>query len=384
MRTRAVRNWLFTQWRTYRSQFRFCIRVTVAAISALLIAQLFSLPLHGLWVVLTATVVTQLSVGGSVRAGVEYVLGTLGGAVYAGLTGFLIPHATVPAQVAILAITVAPLAFAAAINPNLRVAPFSAVLVLLIAGQIGEGPIQSALTRLLEVALGGAVAVIVSLLVIPVRADHLARETAARVLDEMAKALPRILANFFRKTDLTALQNLQDRIGHSVAALQGLIEEIQSERPVTFTSLPGPGPLSRTLLRLRHDFVMMGRASVEPLPPRLSEDLRPSLDRAGTVVSEYFRACSLALASGHNPPSLELLQDELDACTLQLAAMRQRELMHLSASQLEHLFALSFALEQLQQNIPDLERCVREWAAAPRRIADKPRKHAVSPLRRRN
>ena len=68
---------------------RFCARVTVAAISALLIAQFFALPLHGLWVVLTATVITQLSVGGSLGAGLEYFLGTLGGAVYGGLVGFL-------------------------------------------------------------------------------------------------------------------------------------------------------------------------------------------------------------------------------------------------------------------------------------------------------
>jgi hypothetical protein len=39
------------------------------------------------------------------------------------------------------------LALAAALNPNFRVAPFSAVLVLLISGQLSEGPIESALYR---------------------------------------------------------------------------------------------------------------------------------------------------------------------------------------------------------------------------------------------
>ena len=43
--------------------------------------------------------------------------------------------------------TLADLAFAAASNPNFRVAPFSAVLVLLLGGQLGEGPIESALIR---------------------------------------------------------------------------------------------------------------------------------------------------------------------------------------------------------------------------------------------
>jgi len=83
--------------------------------------------------VLTAVVVTQLSVGGSVRATIEYVVGTLGGAVYAGAVGALIPHATMLAQDFVLILTIAPLGLAAAINPNFRVAPFSAVLVLLLA-----------------------------------------------------------------------------------------------------------------------------------------------------------------------------------------------------------------------------------------------------------
>src|SRR5215472_4407078 len=135
---------LYAQWRIYRAPLGFSIRVMVAAISALLIAQFFVLPLHGLWVVLTATVVTQLSIGGSLRAGLEYVLGTLGGALYAGVVGVLVAPTGVLAQSGVLAITVAPLAFLAALNPNFRVAPFSAVLVLLISGQLGEGPIESA------------------------------------------------------------------------------------------------------------------------------------------------------------------------------------------------------------------------------------------------
>jgi hypothetical protein len=34
----------------------------------------------------------------------------------------------------------------------------------------------------------------------------------------------------------------------------------------------------------------------------------------------------------------------------------------LSNSEVERLFALSFALEQLHHNLIDLARCVREWA----------------------
>jgi uncharacterized membrane protein YccC len=82
------------QVRALRPQLRFCLRMTVAGLLALAVVQSLALPLHGLWTVLTAVVVTQVSVGGSLRATIEYMIGTLGGAVYAAALGVLIPHAT--------------------------------------------------------------------------------------------------------------------------------------------------------------------------------------------------------------------------------------------------------------------------------------------------
>ena len=57
---------------------------------------------------------------------------------------------------------------------------------------------------------------------------------------------------------------------------------------------------------------------------------------------------------------------------IQNSLFREHNLAHLSASQLEQLFALSFALEQLQRNINDLERCIQEWAISPGHAANKP------------
>jgi hypothetical protein len=76
-----------------------------------------------------------------------------------------------------------------------------------------------------------------------------------------------------------------------------------------------------------------------------------------------------AAKSGLAPP-----QEELNACASQLALFREHNLAHLSASQLEQLFALSFVLEQLQRNISDLERCVQEWAISPGHAANNPTK----------
>ena len=164
----------------HRAHWRFCLRVTVAALAALALVQTFRFPLHGLWTVLTAIVVTQVSIGGSLRATVEYMIGTLGGAIYAAALGVLIPHTAAASQAVVLALAIAPLALAAAINPSFRVAPFSAVIVLLIGGDIGASPIGSAVTRVSEVAFGGLVAIVVSILVFPERAHRLSLEAAGQ------------------------------------------------------------------------------------------------------------------------------------------------------------------------------------------------------------
>jgi hypothetical protein len=54
--------------------------------------------------------------------------------------------------------------------------------------------------------------------------------------------------------------------------------------------------------------------------------------------------------------------------------LRKRKVAHLSATQLEQFFAVGFALDQLQQNITDLGRCVRELTGSPGRLVDKPDK----------
>jgi hypothetical protein len=209
----------------------------------------------------------------------------------------------------------------------------------------------------------------VSFVVFPEHAHRLAAEAAARMLDEMAKDIPDVLAGFFQRADAIELQRIQDRIGRMVSELQSVAEETKGERPVSFTSAPDPAPLSRTLVRLRHDLVMMGRASLEPLPAHLSEVLRPALDRVCAAVATYFRACGLALMSRSMPPPLQPVQDALAACVAQITASRQRELAQVSASRLEQLFTLGFALNQLQRNIKDLERCIQEWEPSPQRIA---------------
>jgi uncharacterized membrane protein YccC len=148
-------------WRSLRAlvrhrrvQLALSIRVTFAALVALALAQFSQLPLP-LWAVLSAVIVTQMSVGRSLKAAFDYLAGTLGGAIYGGAIGVLIPHSSEIALLAVLALVVAPLALIAAINPRFSVAPVTAIIVLLIPIMTHASPIASALDCVMEVALGG-------------------------------------------------------------------------------------------------------------------------------------------------------------------------------------------------------------------------------------
>src|SRR5580704_1416609 len=185
------------------------VRVTVSAVLTLVLGQLLNVPLV-LWAVLTAVIVTQTSVGRSLKATIDYFVGTLGGAIYAGIVAALIPHSGEFALLAVLAIAVASLVLLAAKNSSFNVAPFTAVIVVLAPTITHSTPIESALHRLIEVALGALTGLLVSLTVFPARAHELAIEAAARMLDEVAQALQDIFAGFTGNLDAASIQPIQE------------------------------------------------------------------------------------------------------------------------------------------------------------------------------
>ncbi len=156
----------------YRMQLGLCLRVTVAALSALALGRVLGSPMV-LWAVLTAVILTQMSVGKSVKATIDYSLGTLGGAIYAGLIAAFVPRLNDAALAAILAIAIAPVALLAAISPRFAAAPSSAAIVVLAPALTHATSLASATDRVVEVALGGSVALVVSLMVLPTRAREL-------------------------------------------------------------------------------------------------------------------------------------------------------------------------------------------------------------------
>jgi uncharacterized membrane protein YccC len=354
------------QLRQHSAHVRLALRVTVAAIAAFVVAQVLVVPLAGLWAVLTAVIVTQMSVGGSLKAAIEYSVGTLGGAVYAGALATLVPHGSEWSLLAVLALAVAPLALLAAINPHFRAGPFTAVIVVLGSTATHIDPLGSAFYRVLEVALGVGTGLAVSLLVLPARAHTLVAEAAARMLDLLAQALPALFAGFMQPTDPAELRPMHTRIGTALSQVDAIAGEARRERTTYLSAEPDPGPLLRTLLRLRHDLVILGRAAAVPLPEPFLPRLGPPLRRVADAAAEHLRASGAALKARRGPPSLAAVETALDAYAAEIAAARREHLTQdLPIEAVERIFALGFALDQLRRNFTDLSRSVEELAGGP-------------------
>jgi len=319
---------------------------------------------------MTAVIVTQMSVGRSLKATFDYLVGTLGGAIYGGAVGLLVPHSSEIALLAVLALAVAPLALIAATNPRFSVAPITAIIVLLVPTITHAGPIASALDRVFEVALGGVTGLVVSFLMLPANAHPLVVTAAARTLNQMARALGELLVDPTQAFDVDALHRIQDGIGQALVRLNALGAEAEHERSARLTVGPDTGPLLRTLLRLRHDLVMIGRAAISPLPEAVGVRLRSPLAGAGLAFADYLRASAAALLVRRGPPALDAVESALDAYAAEVAALRREGLTRsLPGDAAERFFALGFALEQMRDNCKDLKRCVAEWAESPRQPA---------------
>src|SRR5438270_11710682 len=164
--------------RSRKAQLALALRVTVAAAAAFTVATALHLRLP-LWAVLTSLIVTQMSVGRSLKATRDYMLGTVGGAIYGGAIAVLIPHSGEVGLLALLVLAVAPLAFVAAVNPSLNAATVTAVIVLLVPEMSHANPLDSAIDRVLEVLVGAVCGLLASFFVLPSRAHSQLRGRSA-------------------------------------------------------------------------------------------------------------------------------------------------------------------------------------------------------------
>jgi uncharacterized membrane protein YccC len=349
-------------WRRLRGAAALAFRLTAAAVLALWLSHRFAVALP-LWSVLTALIVTQVSLGRSLKVTLDYFAATVGGVLWGAAVAILVPHASELSLLTVLVLALAPPAFVAALYPRLSVGPATAAIVVLIPQMMHSTPMASATERVEEVLLGGLAGLFISFVLLPSSAFQHARELAAQALESMARAIPELFEGFERGLSEAEAHGIQDGIGQQLNVLLSVTAEAERERPLRLTEDPLTGPLFRTVLRLRHDVVIMGRAAHSPLPDGLKERLAVVLRDIANEAKTALQACAAALLAKRKVQTHEGLDAALSRYTAEIEALRQEgTLRQLPGEAVERFFATGFALEQMRLNLRDLDRCIDEWA----------------------
>jgi uncharacterized membrane protein YccC len=236
------------------AEVRAALQIAIGAVAAFYLATALKLP-HAYWSVISAIVVIQTSVGGSVlTVARERTLGTLAGAVVGGVVAFVRPEG-VNWMMAGLAASVAGLAFFSPGRPWLKVAPVTAAII--IAGSAGpEGPAQLALDRVMEILVGSGVGVIAILLLFPRHARQTfklqAREAAGKASELLALVMKGAAADGAELSRRHAdMKKRLDALGQAAGAVIDL--------PGAQKETADRAALVRTFWRVRSDIVILGR-----------------------------------------------------------------------------------------------------------------------------
>jgi uncharacterized membrane protein YccC len=347
-----------------RTELLLGLRITVAALLAFAVAQALALA-QPYWAVLTAIIVVQASLGGSLKATADRIVGTVGGAAWGVVAAAFVPHET-PMQLGLaLAIAVLPLALVAGFMPTYRVAPITAVVILVGSAAHQTTIVQSAIDRSLEIGLGGAVALLVAYLIVPARAHGLLAEAAARAVEAMSAQMRLLAGGLGAALEPAVHQAGSDRIRAAIARAETLADEAARERAHHLAAdAPDPEPILRNLRRLRNDLAVIGRAVLgEPLEPAIAARLAPALAEAGAAIADFLREAGAAYAERRPAPSLAPVADALGRYAARMAELRtEGALRPLSGEAASRVFGLAFALEQLRGNLEDLAARIDEMA----------------------
>jgi uncharacterized membrane protein YccC len=347
---------------THRGKLQFGLRMTVAALLSYALGEAIGLT-QVYWAVLSSVIVIQGSVGGSVRAGLYRLIGTIGGAFWGAVVAGLIPHGNPVTLALALLVAIAPLSVVTAFRIDYRVAPITAIIVLMGAALQQTAHFSAALERVFEITLGSAVAVAVALFLFPARAHALLARIAGEAVADMARIVSMLAEAHGQGVDREALLKIQLRCSAAIAKAELRAGEAKIERANRLADGPDPEPLSRTLRRLRHDMAMLARALVAPFPEAMQSPFVNALTAVLHALAAWLSGMAGSLSSGKEAPSLHDMKAALE--DLRSAIARASEKRFASSTEKEDIrrvFVLLFIFEQTLQNLQDLADRARELA----------------------
>lgn len=336
-----------------RNHSRLGLRATVAAICAYGLALAFHLP-NGYWAVLSAVLVVQSSLGASLAVATDRALGTVAGGVI-GVVCAILAGPSLPLTVLLLAAGVFIGSTLAARSSSFKLAPVTVCIVML-SDPIHADALVSGLHRVMEIVLGGMVALACSLVVLPARALAYLFPYGAAVLEASARLAELGAGGLLgRGLDPATVDTLNAKTRAALRAADARVTEARAERAGRLASHPDPAPIVRTCRRLWHSVIILLRSADTPLPTPLAERIGPALDAAVAALATHMRAVAAEMRGGATAgtaPAMVAAVAALESEAEQLNATGALDAA--TGPTLTALFAAVSACGQMRENLEDL------------------------------
>jgi uncharacterized membrane protein YccC len=340
--------------------------VTVATAAAFAAYKFLDLQ-QGYWAVFTVLIVMQGSIGGTLGAATERMIGTLAGAVVGGLAAAFHSNTSVGIGIALTVVTCVTV-WSAAVRPQLRVAPVTAAIMLL-TEPAGAPVEQFVLDRIVEIGLGGLIGVLATVLIFPARSQAVVIARSVAVLGRIRRLLISE-ADALDRGEALVPSSEHPALRQALSAVEQALKDADRERASRLAHHWIPPSVPRTLWRIRNDLVAIGNVLREPLPAPIAATLAPAAASLLRAEAELAERCATALKAVAVVSRNDVVAIHL-AFTETFAGLRQSGVMRaLDFNAVGRSFGLAFTLDSLYRNLNDLADRIDEIATGkPEQIA---------------
>lgn len=326
-------------------------RLAVQTILAVLIsygaALLLRLP-DPSWAVFSALYVIQGSLDGTLVAARDRVLGAVLGAGLALACIFLIGvggwHTLLSLAVGI---GIMSLIAGAASRFSYGLVP---VAILIVAP--GIEVIEDALLKIAAILLGSSAGAAASLLVLPRRAQHAAERHLAEALESCGALLSACTARLLAEEEVE-LQPAHEELTRALSDASAMARQACFQ--AGGEGRDSPAALLSRIERLWYSLALMDRLSSRPLPEPLRGTLAPPVRHATEEARQWLHQVSGAVTGAGPRPSPRGLHEAVERLSGEIEALQaENSLKDMSRGEVEVVFGLSLAWQQVGHNLRDL------------------------------
>ena len=320
------------------------LKTGIAALLSMLVYRALHLE-HGYWAVISAIIVMQANLGGSIRAGIDRLVGTAIGALLGTLAFRYIGQTPISVGISI-ALTIFVCSWIG-LKQAYRLAAVTASIVLL----MGEtNPWQAGWNRFLDVVLGVVIALLVSA-VWPSRARNELRKAIAQRFVECDRLLQLLLACLRGECSAEEGESQKAVLRDQSIQVRALLADATRE-PGDQSATESYELLVDVAQRVSDHLIGMHYAAREMMKDKFHQVLSPEIEAIIRELSSALNQISVAVLEKESVIQLSKLQHSFRQFEAQFAARRDRgESLHFDKDELLRFYSFVYRLREMIEEV---------------------------------